>query len=85
MHGPRPFPRDPRAGGGTQGTTHREGLRPPTGEGTTSLLARAGYATVDAGVLALAGSSGQKACIVAFADDFFVSVHVSSSPTPTAV
>ena len=54
-------------------------------EGTTSLLARAGFVTMYAGVLTLAGPPGQEAGIAEFADDFFVSVHVGSSPTPTSV
>ena len=54
-------------------------------KGAISLLARAGFAELDAGVLKLAGPSGQEASIAAFAGDFFVSVHVGSSPTPTAV
>ena len=52
------------------------------GEGTISLLARAGFATVDAGILALVGPSGQEANIAVFAEEFLVSVHFGGSPAP---
>ena len=46
------------------------------------MLARAGFATADAGMLALVGPSGQEANIAMFAGDFLVSVHVGVSPAP---
>ena len=68
-----------------QGTSHRGGIRPPAGEGTTTLLARAVFATLNAGVLELLGLPGQEASTAALAGDLFVSVHAGSSPALTAV
>ena len=50
------------------------------GDTTSPLLARTGFATTDAGVLAFVGPSGQEASTPVLAGDFLVSLHVGVSP-----
>ena len=64
----------PYAGGGPSARL------PPSGRGKAR--AKAGFEPVDAEMLTLNGPSGQEARATAFADDFYLSVHLDSPPTP---
>ena len=55
------------------------------GEATSSLLAKAGFAPVDAGLLTPVGPSVQQASAAAFTNDCSLSVHIDSPPTSTIV
>ena len=65
------------------GSRHQEISIPLQLEETAiSLLAHAGFVTIDAGMLTLVGPPGQEANIAVFAGDFLLSVRVGVSPAP---